>query len=93
MNLTCPNRNSPEWKTLENRVGKLTAYKYYLENNGKIATPKEVMDQIQKDMFPNLNLKPNSGTISTVRDAIQSELPSEESKEEEETNICEHLPF
>jgi len=77
MNLTCPNRNSPEWKTLENRVGKLMAYKYYLENNGKIATPKEVMDQIQKDMFPNLNLKPNSGTISTVRDAIQSELPSE----------------
>ena len=42
MALTCPNVNMPEWKTLESAVGKMEAYRDYMETDGLIRTPEDV---------------------------------------------------
>ena len=44
---SCPNINSQEWKTLENAVGKLEAYRDYMETNGEIRTPEEVLSKLE----------------------------------------------
>jgi hypothetical protein len=42
----CPNVNLPEWKALESGVGKLEAYRDFLETNGEIRTPEQVNEKI-----------------------------------------------
>ena len=42
----CPNINSPEWKALENAVGRFQAYKDFYETNGEIRTPEQVIEKI-----------------------------------------------
>lgn len=39
---SCPNKNLKEWKDLEAAVGKIEAYRDYLETDGEIRTPQEV---------------------------------------------------
>lgn len=44
----CPNINSTEWKALEAAVGKLEAFRDFMETNGDIRTPEEVLAKLQK---------------------------------------------
>jgi hypothetical protein len=43
----CPNINSTEWKALEAAVGKLEAFRDFMETNGDIRTPEEVLAKIE----------------------------------------------
>jgi len=43
----CPNINLPEWKALEAAVGKLEAFRDFMETNGEIRTPEEVLTKIE----------------------------------------------
>ena len=44
---SCPNINLEEWKTLESAVGKLEAYRDYIETNGQIRTPEQVLQKLE----------------------------------------------
>lgn len=44
--LTCPNKSSAEWKTLEKAVGTYEAIRDYMETGGKIRTPEEVISKL-----------------------------------------------
>jgi hypothetical protein len=44
----CPNINTPEWKSLENGVGKFEAYRDFMETGGKVRTSVEVRDKLSK---------------------------------------------
>jgi len=47
----CPNVNTPEWKALEAAVGKLEAFRDFMETNGEIRTPEEVLAKLaQREM-------------------------------------------
>lgn len=46
MALTCPNINMPEWVALEAAVGKMEAYRDYMETDGLIRTPEEVQRKL-----------------------------------------------
>jgi len=50
MKNSCPNFNSPEWKALENNpsIGKFEAMRDWLENDGVIRTPEEVIKKISE---------------------------------------------
>jgi len=43
MSLICPNKNLKEWKDLVNVVGEHEAYRDFMEYNGEIRTPEEVL--------------------------------------------------
>jgi len=47
MALTCPNRTMPEWKALEAAVGKMEAYRDYMETDGDIRTPDAVKAKLE----------------------------------------------
>lgn len=42
----CPNINTPEWKALEEAVGKFEAYRDFMETKGEIRTPEEVQSKL-----------------------------------------------
>lgn len=42
----CPNINTPEWRALEEAVGKIEAYRDFMETDGDIRTPQEVTAKI-----------------------------------------------
>ena len=50
-NLSCPNKNLPEWKALVAKVGTFEAYRDYLETNGEIRDPKYVASKIRAREF------------------------------------------
>ena len=53
---SCPNINLEEWKTLESAVGKLEAYRDYIETNGQIRTPEQVLQKLEaRKNKPNIN--------------------------------------
>jgi len=43
----CPNTNTPEWKALEHAVGRYEAMRDFMEHNGEIRTPEEVIQKIE----------------------------------------------
>lgn len=45
---SCPRKNSPEWKTLVAKVGNREAFRDYMETNGEIRTPEEVLEKLAK---------------------------------------------
>ena len=47
---SCPNKNLPEWKTLVAKVGNREAFRDYMETNGEIRTPEEVLEKLAKRM-------------------------------------------
>jgi hypothetical protein len=47
MALTCPNINMPEWSALEEAVGKMEAYRDYMETDGLIRTPDVVKAKLE----------------------------------------------
>lgn len=42
LNNICPAKNTPEWKALENAVGKFEAMRDWMEHKGEVRTPEEV---------------------------------------------------
>jgi len=48
----CPNINTPEWKALEAGVGKIEAYRDFMETNGEIRTPEEVQAKLAERANP-----------------------------------------
>lgn len=46
MAAVCPNKNTPEWKALELRVGTFEAYRDFMENDGDIRDPEVVARKI-----------------------------------------------
>ena len=53
----CPNKNSPEWKTLEKSVGRVEAIRDWLENDHKIRTPEEVSSKLKKRAEPKRSIE------------------------------------
>jgi hypothetical protein len=74
---SCPNINSQEWKTLESAVGKLEAYRDYMETNGEIRTPEEVLNKLELRKAPIKEPSQFSSdpSIEEIADAIANENP------------------
>jgi hypothetical protein len=71
MKNSCPNFNSPEWKALENNpsIGKFEAMRDWLENDGVIRTPEEVIKKISdKNMGFN---KPGDQLVQEIKPGVQ----------------------
>jgi hypothetical protein len=47
-NLSCPNKNLPEWKALVKAVGTFEAFRDYIETSGEIRSPEIVASKIER---------------------------------------------
>ena len=71
MKNSCPNFNSPEWKALENNplIGKFEAMRDWLENDGVIRTPEEVIKKIS-DRNMGFN-KPGERVVQEIKPGVK----------------------
>ena len=58
---TCPNRNSPEWKALEEKIGAFEAMRDFLENNEKVRSLEEILAD-KPDLDKKYALSEEEGT-------------------------------
>lgn len=76
MKAICPNINTPEWKALESSVGKIEAYRDFMETGGEIRTPEQVQAKIDERNDPGpaeIVISAGEEMPNTVIDAYLSE--------------------
>ena len=72
--MSCPNQNTAEWKALESAVGNFEAYRDYLETDGLIRTPEEVLAKIEERDAKLVSLfEHNPDTLNLVTDIYPEE--------------------
>lgn len=47
--LICPNVNMPEWIALEKAVGRFEAFRDFMQHNGEIRNPQQVLDKLRTE--------------------------------------------
>ncbi len=67
----CPNYNSPEWKALESNVGRFEAMRDFLEHDGEIRTPDQVISKLNSRVnSTNNNSKESLKEVSSNNSSL-----------------------